>query len=438
MNNKESTVVDESKLAEETITSEDTKKVSVADKPIKKQKIAKILKRVLFLIIWLIIILNIFGFDVISTLLNKFVVNIYINTMFHKYHFYIYGIILILALLIFKIHKLILGFLSLPFYIIFIFIPKYSFKASVQLIKIVTSFFTATKTLKFKITKLVILVLSAVAIVSQQNKYLVMVAMILLFLDLIWHYIRKFYSISMPVRMIGFLKDRMFNGWEKVKQDIILKNVTEWKQMDPQDEKYNQKKAESLGVAWLINRIFYRSAKYLKRAENTKIISIYFISSITFTFIYTLIIFALEYRSLSYINPESFRGLNGSNFLDYLYFSFLTFITMNFGDIIPASGLSKFLVSMEALSGIIIGLILFFIFTTIILDRYKKDMDTLINKLFQEETVLRGMLEVEFGKGIRDLLLEFSYIAGQIEGKSKQPKFLLADDDEDYIKQAEL
>ena len=228
--------------------------------------------------------------------------------------------------------------------------------------------------------------------------------------------------------MINWLKDFMFKSWDKMKENIILKNAKEWQALDPNDENYNKKKAENLSLAWMMNRVFYRLAKYLQRAENAKIISIYFIYSISFTFFYTITIFAFEYVACAYLFPESFNGFYPS-LLNSFYFSFLTIITMNFGDIVPVSGIAKVLVSLEALSSLVIGVILFFVFTTIILDKYKKDIDDLINKLFEEEVIVKQLMTREFGKGLRDLLIELSFISS--EGvKSKNPKFILPDDDE--------
>ena len=134
---------------------------------------------------------------------------------------------------------------------------------------------------------------------------------------------------------------------------------------------------------------------------------------------------------MAYVSPPSIIGL-ASNFWTSLYFSFSTLVTANYGDIVPTSSIARLLVSFEVASGLLIGIILFFIFTTIILDKYKKDISVLIEKLLDEEVVIKDLMKREFNKGIRDLLVELSYLNGDgsVDPKKKPLKFLLPDEDE--------
>lgn len=399
----------------------------------KKKDKWKWARRFAYGVIWLLIISNVFGIDMLSILLSKYSPESYV-IFFNIYHFYIYGILLILALIIFKIHRLIFwffGFLALPPYLLLIFIPRFSFKALYKIITILSGTNKTYKSFRFKLSFFVLWILAVVAILRPTNKHLVVVAMIIIFGDFISHFIKRFRSLSAPIRIINSTSDFLFNGWEKIKNSILLKNIKEWQAMDPSDEKYNQKKAESLSAAWILNRVFYRLAKYLKRAENIKVLSFYFIYAVAKTFFYTILSFSLEYYALTYISPGSISGLKDS-FWNSIYFSFSTLITMNYGDIIPISGLAKIMTSLEAFSSLLIGVILFFIFTTIVLEKYKRDIDVLSKKLSEEEVIIKQFMTREFNKGLKELLLELSYIKedGSTNLDKKHPKFFLPDDSE--------
>ena len=76
--------------------------------------------------------------------------------------------------------------------------------------------------------------------------------------------------------------------------------------------------------------------------------------SYTFVFVFAFILYALLYGSIgSYLLRDSFQGIH--NIPDAIYFTFITYSTVGYGDIVPINNTGKlFVISM-----VIIGLILF-------------------------------------------------------------------------------
>ncbi len=77
-------------------------------------------------------------------------------------------------------------------------------------------------------------------------------------------------------------------------------------------------------------------------------------SFITLMSIHILLIvlsFAIDYFILYQIYPESFTGILAANqqnaFVEFLYFSLVTFTTTGFGDIVPRMNEARILISME-------------------------------------------------------------------------------------------
>lgn len=66
-------------------------------------------------------------------------------------------------------------------------------------------------------------------------------------------------------------------------------------------------------------------------------------------------IWALGFLFIAEVSPQAFNGLQQAswhdNFFDALYFSFVTLTTLGYGDISPAQPLARFLVIMEAVTG---------------------------------------------------------------------------------------
>ena len=68
------------------------------------------------------------------------------------------------------------------------------------------------------------------------------------------------------------------------------------------------------------------------------------------------LIWTMLYLLTAEFIPDAFSGIDISNwkrnFPDFIYFSFVTLTTLGFGDILPASPLSRFLVYMESVVGV--------------------------------------------------------------------------------------
>lgn len=407
---------------------------TIEQKEKSKKKRIRLLRKIIYSLFWVIIISYAFGINIMEILLKSVLADSYF--IFVKaYNIYIYGFILLIILIFFKVHKIIQwlwGFILLPFYIIFIFLPKYTFKSIYQIIKVIKNSSTITKSFRFRVAFYLLFIFAIVSIIKQPTEYILMMSMAILFIHLLHHYIKRFYYVSFPMRFINMIINVIFKICDMIRENVILKSVREWQTIDSETDAFSSKRAESLNNAWVYNRVLYRFAKYLEREEGSKLIAVYFIFIISCTFIYTVLVFALEYHALILIQPDSFVGLDTSNFLNTIYFSFHTLIMVNYGDITPVSGLSKLLVAMESLFGIVIGVILFFIFTTIVLDKYRKDIDRLIYRLLQEEVVIKQLMKKEFNKGIKDLFIELSNSSDQMkEIEKKQQKFLMIDDNEE-------
>ena len=227
--------------------------------------------------------------------------------------------------------------------------------------------------------------------------------MVVLFLSLTAHFIRRFYTIFRPFNFFYKVQEVFFKWWEGNKSNICGK-IKCWKEIDPSDKEYVKKRNEPLRDLWTANRIFKWASSFLGSPRGNLIIVVYFITSTFITLALTIFIFATEYYGLVKLNPFSFLGFTSPNFLTSLYLSFLTITTNNYGDIIPKSGIAQLFISLEILCGIIIGVLLFFIFYTITLEQYRNDLKKYTERFLCEKGEIIGIIHNEYGKDITSVI----------------------------------
>ncbi|HRW74717.1 MAG: hypothetical protein H6568_04290 [Lewinellaceae bacterium] len=88
-----------------------------------------------------------------------------------------------------------------------------------------------------------------------------------------------------------------------------------------------------------------RLVKGIQRTYNT------FLTLMSINILLILISFAIDFFTLYQIYPSSFTGILASSsedtFVEFLYFSLVTFTTTGFGDIVPRTNEARILISME-------------------------------------------------------------------------------------------
>jgi len=208
------------------------------------------------------------------------------------------------------------------------------------------------------------------------------------------------------------------------------KMIQEWKSLDPAEVAYWTKRKEVLGGLWFYNRLFFRLGNYIGKMEGNRLLVGYFVLGVGWTLLLTVIVFALEYRALEKIASGSFQGAGLSSFGQFLYFSFAVITTTSFGDIIPVAGWAKFLTSLEVLSGILIAIILFLVFTTVTVDRYRKSLDEFAGNLLKKAEEMKTRIETEEGHAIKEIAQELLNSDDEIKPGSLSYKFFKMDEED--------
>lgn len=247
------------------------------------------------------------------------------------------------------------------------------------------------------------------------GKVLTVVATLLLFVLLIRHYFERLVSAFKPETLLSGINKFLKNQWTVMREEILFKEIRDSSKYPPGSEEYLKKRFETIKSLLVLNQAVQFVAEKLKGFHESRILTVYSILKLVYTFVATVIIFGFAYFSLNRISPGSFSvGGDASLFL-FLYYSFNTFLTMGVADINALTPLARVLTTCELLFSILLGVILVFIFTTIIREKYEDELKELIRGLEMESTKLCSLFVDEFNISLEDI---------EIEVKEKEPNLL--------------
>jgi hypothetical protein len=175
-----------------------------------------------------------------------------------------------------------------------------------------------------------------------------------------------------------------------------MKEIEAARKYSSDSQEFKTKRGSNLLILYFLNSLFFFSATRLKKIQESRILDIYLIGTLLYTFFLTIIVYALEYLALYHLNPSSFQGDVNNSFFYFLYISFNTLLTVSFGSFAPITTSARFLVGLELFSGVLILIILFFIITTIMRERYREDASLLVGQLNEEGLKIENLIQEEY------------------------------------------
>lgn len=364
-------------------------------------------KKILFLLMWTGVFVKLFVFDFDTLLFSKLPPNI--GDFCIRFKFLM---VLIIAIIFSKVLGTKRFFMNLaylaifPFILLLWYIPKLVFRSTVGMIVASSVILSCIGSLRFRLVNTALAIMGVFLVFMQWNDTVTLTAMIYLLLFLLLHFVTKFMQIFRPARLFKKVNRGIDRYWSLFKEKFIMKHIREVKEADPEAKDYRKKRITNFTNLLLLNRLLLHISAKFRQFHESRIIVFYFIGGLALTFGLTIFIFAVEYYGLASIHPNSFTGIENMTFLHYFYLSFTGILTASFGDVIPNTDYARLLVSLEVLSGLLIGVILFFIFTNIILMRYQEELQVLIDRLAEEGRAIEAIVQSELNLKLIDIQSE--------------------------------
>ncbi|MHB1687902.1 MAG: hypothetical protein ACYCVH_11060 [Ignavibacteriaceae bacterium] len=349
-------------------------------------------------LLWLYFIIKIFVYDIDALILNAINPS-WVIILNYKF-FIILGLISILWITLGNIKFLKLIFTILFFPLIFLFwrIPKmfWESKSWVGVFASIGIVFSFISSIKANFIIFTLLSLSILVISTSHSQLLLIVAMICLFLYLIYHFSKKFKYAFKPSHIFTIQADAVNKHWDKIKDYFKLAEVIKASDFDNMNTNQKEKWCNNLQYILILNRLFFFITSKLKKFQRSRLNIIYYLVSMFFTIIITVIIFSLQNFALYKLDPNAFNSAPKGNFFFFLYYSFNTLFTRSVNDFYPISDFARFLNSFETLFSFVLLAILFFLFTTIIRDKHNDEITSAIDTMNKKGYELEGLISIEY------------------------------------------
>jgi hypothetical protein len=235
-------------------------------------------------------------------------------------------------------------------------------------------------------------------ILGSSNNIVIIFSMFTVMISLIFH-IDYFFNLVINPNLVYFplynFVEWIWNFWRKNEAKRINKKN------DPENINIHKE--------WL--KLFIKgSAKFFSILKN-KITILYsrrgllyaFITFFIISILLTIFMFSVEYYGLSNININNFNNLTEIKYFEYFYFSMTIYSTFNPGNIIPLTTISKLLVMLQILIGIVFFYIFIVSFQMVTLKSAAAGKQEILKRIETNLNYLNKLSEREFSKNLNNL-----------------------------------
>ncbi|MFI3121584.1 MAG: hypothetical protein QX203_16550 [Methylococcaceae bacterium] len=371
---------------------------------VKSSQVKFVLREIVAVLFWIFLIVKLVVFD-----LDIYIVEHYIPSL----HFLLdYKLFIFLGLISF--FWIIIGKKEFP--IICIYIAVYplvvmfwklpvlclrNWSATIVMVPATFGFIT-----NFRLTFIsyALAMIASVFILESQSKLGILLSMIILFVLLV---VRLWISLVKAYKSTVFSKISfgLSAFKKKLAETSFLKNMLEKTNpstsIDSNKESFNGQ----LSMFYLIHSVFEFMTEAINDVMKSRKMDLYLIFSWLYTYTGTAFIFSFEYLGLYKINPKSFSGAFEPNFLSFLGFSLGKLTPSSVSIIIPMDIYAISICYAEVISSLFIIIILIFTILTAARERYKEDMDAIIEELNEIGELLQNGSQQIFKLAISEIEL---------------------------------
>jgi hypothetical protein len=364
--------------------------------PKKTSRLIKGLREIVSILFWAFALIKLFVLDIDVLLITK-VSPSYSWLLDYKF-FIFFGTIAVVWLVVGNrtFRNSIVYVLFYPIVILFYHLPKLIFRNWTLAFIFLPSLVATVKSFKLRFISTIFAVISCLLIILQIDVFITVASMLVLFGYLAIHYAQQFRTAFSTSGFFADVSKAIQALWTYLKDTAVSKELQTAATMKEDSDEYKLKRASILQNLFVYNRFFLFGASKLKRLQDSRIMDLYLIGTLLYTFAVTVLVFAFEYYSLYRLNPASFVAIPDPSFFYFLYASFNTLLTIGFGDFSPLGVVARLLTSLELFTWILIFLILYFTVTSILRERYQKEADTVVEQLSSEGQAIEDLIIREY------------------------------------------
>ncbi len=229
-----------------------------------------------------------------------------------------------------------------------------------------------------------------------------LLAMTYLLFYLARHYRRQFSFAFVPGRLIGCAAEYMETTWRAKREESFLRVFRAAKSLSPGDPERDKQELTNLASLLQAYALLFAGAKWLKQIEHSSALLVCSMVPLTVTVLLTVVVFAFEYLALNALSPQSFSESTSGGIVFFLFFSFTTFLTANSGDFAPVTPWAWMLTSLELVCTVLTGVILVFVFTSVIREQSREQLSRLAAAFEEEAEAMTNMIAKEHALSVAD------------------------------------
>ena len=236
------------------------------------------------------------------------------------------------------------------------------------------------------------------------NKYLTIFSMVCLAFLLFYHYFQRIFEAFRAKTILSSINRYIESKWYTQRDKLFeFKEETDEESQTGASE-YFKRIFDKVFIIFIINTGLKFFLTKLQTFQETRILAVSVMVKLFTTFIITVLSYGFLYKGLTNLDPYSFSIKADASTFYYFYVSFNTIITNSIYDFTPLSSLAKILVTTEQICSISILVFLFFVFTTIVRERYQEDLGALIKNIDRENSYLINQLPTHFNITIEQII----------------------------------
>jgi hypothetical protein len=364
------------------------------------------LRDAIAILLWFAILTQLFIFDLGSWIAEQVLISVFL----FRYRFFILLGVVALLWLVLGNRRFLPSFgyiAAYPFVVTVWIIPRFILRNWAVAIAFSPAIHSILSRLRASFILFSMAIVSTFVICLVTNRALVVVCMGLLAVYLVTHYFRRFRMAFSPSTVFADVGTIVGKAWEKLRESIPARPEG----VDQESQEYKQKLGQNLLSIYMITTVLHYLGERLREAVNSRKLDLYFVGSLMYTFFLTVVVFGIEYFGLERLAPGSFTGIEKPSIFDFLGLSFSTLMTSDISPMKPASGIAQVASYVQLFGSLLIIVLLVFIILTSIRERYRQDLDGVVNELWSASERVGGLLEANYEltvAGAEAWLLEFN------------------------------
>src|SRR5260370_4050038 len=358
------------------------------------KKIGFGVREIVALAIWILIIAKLFVYDVDLLLVQR----VGWLQRFYPYKFFFIIAVVATVWLIFGgkyARKIILFVAAYPIVLLWRLIVIL-FKNWATLLLFAPALESMVLTFKWRFILSSFAVLAALGIALFTRPIALIICMAIVGIYLIVHYAFRFRGAYRRESIFANIAPTIGLMWETTIKTFKDAEAT-IQAKDQQPPELQKKRIQKLKNLYFASVLYTYVAGRLRQSVSSRRTDLYFLVALIYTFILTVVVFGFQYWGLFKINPFSFQVTGSVSGWAFFLFSFNAMLHTTFATVVPSVGVALLLANLELFAGIRCGLLLFFILVTSQRERYRQDLNNVIEGLVLSATQIERFLVRELG-----------------------------------------